>query len=154
MNTLITAQQVVAMAFGGTNNLRAEEVCPSTILAAERTFLLPVFGATLLDQLREGSHPSLLALLQPALALYVKRLMLPSLAARVGMAGVVRYAPEGYTEADNNLLQRLQRRTKADADALVDQAVELVAASPDSYPSYSPAHNVRNRTRISAGVVL
>ena len=40
---LITAAEVVEMAFGGPNNLHPEEVSEAVIVAAQRKYLLPVF---------------------------------------------------------------------------------------------------------------
>lgn len=152
-NTIVTPQQVVEMAFGGVNNMRPEEVSQHTILAAERTFVVPVVGAQLLEELHQGQHAELLDAMQCATALYTKRLMLPSLAAKVGVAGVVRYSSESYSPADSHTLKRLLWRTKADADALLDKVVEIIEAAPEEYPSYSPAKNVRNRVRLAGGVV-
>lgn len=153
--TLITPTDVVNLAFGGATNLRPEDVSEATIVAAQRKYLLPVFGAAFMDEMIGNEHPDLVReCIAIALALYVKRLLLPVLAARVGMAGVVRYVGEGYTEVDEETFARLLRRTKADADAIVDTAVEFVELNAESYPSYRPADNVRHRVNIDSGIVL
>ncbi len=154
-NILITAAEVVDLAFGGSNNLHPEEVSEATIMAAQRKYLLPVFGEALLAELAAGQHTALLEeYVKRALALYVKRLMLPVLAARVGVAGVVRYIGEGYTEVDAATLCRLMRRSKADADVIVDAAVDYVELNPQSFPSYNAANNIRNKVNIDSGIVL
>ena len=140
---LITAAEVVEMAFGGSNNLHPEEVSEAVIVAAQRKYLLPVFGEALVEEY-----------VKLALALYVKRLMLPVLAARVGTAGVVKYIGEGYTYVDSATLHRLMRRTKADADVIIDVAVDYVELNPQSFPSYDASSNIRRSVNIDAGIVL
>jgi hypothetical protein len=153
--TLITAAEVVDLAFGGHNNLHAEEVAEATIVAAQRKYLLPVFGEALLAEFLAGDHATFVEeYVKLALALYVKRLMLPALAARVGTAGVVKYIGEGYTYADSETLHRLMRRTKADADVIIDAAVDYVELNSSDFPSYSPSNNIRRSVNIDAGIVL
>lgn len=155
MKTLITAAEVVDLAFGGTSNLCPEEVSEATILAAQRKFLLPVFGATLLEEMLAGDHSDLVEdYVKPALALYVKRLLLPALAARVGTAGVVRYVGDGIAEVDAPTFRRLLRRTKADADTIVDAIVDYVELNAENFPSYSPSGNIRYSVNIDSGIVL
>ena len=152
---LMTAAEVVDLAFGGTNNLHPEEISEATILAAQRKYLLPVFGEALLEEFLAGEHAALVDdFVKLALALYVKRLMLPVLAARVGTAGVVKYLGEGFAEVDAATLCRLMRRTKANADAIIDAVVDYVELNPQSFPSYRADNNIRNRVNIDSGIVL
>ena len=152
---LITAAEVVETAFGGSNNLHPEEVSEAVIVAAQRKYLLPVFGEALLEEFLAGEHATLVEeYVKLALALYVKRLLLPVLAARVGTAGVVKYIGEGYTYVDSATLLRLMRRTKADADVIVDAAVDYVELNPQSFPSYDASSNIRRSVNIDAGIVL
>lgn len=155
MKRLITAAEVVAKAFAGGNNIRPEQISHATILAAERKYIEPVFGTDMYTAMLDGEYADFVEnYLKEPLALYVKRLMLPQLALQVGTAGVVRYAVEGYVEADEAGFRRLLRRTKADADALVDRAVEQVENNPETYDLYEPALNVRHRVNIDSGVVI
>ncbi len=155
MKTLITPAEVVALAFGTSNSIRAQQVSEATIVAAQRKYLLPVLGSTLLDDLLYGFYgEEVIEPLKMALALYVKRLMLPALAAQVGMAGVVRYVGEGYTDVDAVTFGRLLTRTKADADAVLDAVVDIMETNPDLYPSYDAAENVRHRINIASKVIL
>ena len=80
--------------------------------------------------------------------------MLPALAARVGTAGVVKYIGEGYTYVDSETLHRLMCRTKADADVIIDAAVDYVELNSQSFPSYDASSNIRRSVNIDAGIVL
>ena len=154
-NILISPAEVVDLAFGGGGNLRPEDVSEATIVAAQRKYLLPVLGEALLEEMIDGSHGDLVEeFIKPSLALYVKRLLLPSLAAKVGVVGVVRYVGEGYAEVDEKTLHRLMRRTKADADVVLDAAVDYVELHPELFPNYVAINNIRNGINIDSGIVL
>lgn len=153
--TLITAAEVVELAFGGAGNLREEEVSEATIIAAQRKYLLPVLGASLLEEMEGGAHSDLVEnYLKLALALYVKRLLLPALAVKVGVAGVVRYVGEGYAEVDAPTFRRLLQRTKFDADVVLDAVVDYVEQHPALFPNYVSANNIRHCVNIDSGIVL
>ncbi len=155
MNVMITPAEVVALAFGCGSELLCGEITEATIVAAERKYLVPVWGAKMVEKMKAGDYAALVEeWVRPALALYVKRLVLPSLAVKVGVAGVVSYLGEGFERVDEATLARLLRRTKADADALIDKAVEVVEASPEEYPDYCATDNVRHRVNVASGVVL
>ena len=154
-NLLITPAEVVALAFGCGAELLSGQISQATIVAAERKYLVPVWGAKMVERMKAGDFAELVEeWVRPALALYVKRLVLPSLAVKVGVAGVVSYLGEGFEMVGEATLARLLRRTKADADALIDKAVEVVEASPEEYPDYCATNNVRHRVNVASGVVL
>ncbi len=155
MEKLITAAEVVDIAFGGAVNLRPSEVGDATIIAAQRKFILPVFGAAMTKALANGEHAAWSErFLKKPLALYVKFLLLPALAAQVGMAGVVKYSGEGFAAADAVTFRRLLRRIKSDADALLDSAVESVESAPASFPLYDARQNVRHRVSLEGNIVF
>ena len=155
MNVMITPAEVVALAFGCGSEPLCGEISEATIVAAERKYLVPVFGAEMVENMKSGGCQELVVdYVKPALALYVKRLVLPALAVKVGAAGVVSYLGEGFEKVDDATLARLLRRVKADADALIDRAVEIIEESPDDYPDYCVGCNVRHRVNLASGVVL
>ena len=46
------------------------------------------------------------------------------------------------------------RRTKADADTIVDAIVDYVELNAENFPSYSPSGNIRYSVNIDSGIVL
>ncbi len=152
---LITPAEVVELAFGGEVNMRSEAVPERIIRVAQTKLLRPVVGVELYERLGEmpyarwfeewGKLP---------LALYVKWLMLPTIATRVGASGVVVPHCDDYENAESNELRRVMIRTRSEADALMDRAIEELENNPELYLSYAPERNVRNRVRISGGLVL
>ena len=104
---LITPEQVVELAFGCgcDKHLVVADIGEATIVAAESKFVVPVFGADMVEQMRSGSYAELVdCYLRPALALYVKYLVLPTLAVKVGAAGVVSYTGEGFEREGGRLI--------------------------------------------------
>lgn len=159
MKQLITSGEVLALAFSSTTTLREENIPAHTILAAQQRLVRPVVGERLYAMLTD-EEPSeavegfLQAHLKLPLALYVASLLLPTLALQVGSAGVVRLSGESFEAADERALQRAVRRLRADADALMDAATDHLAADATLGSCYSSAENVRERTTLTAGLVL
>lgn len=155
MELLITPAQVAAAAFRAPDFISENAVPEATILAAQQKFVRPVIGPALFDALCMGKYPELLAdhLFSP-LALYVKMLMLPSLAVQAGTAGVVEANPKNFAKAGDAKLRGAIRRLRADASALMRRAVGHIEAAPGKYPEYDPDENIMNRCSTAGGVVL
>ncbi|MDR2894620.1 MAG: hypothetical protein LBU97_04085 [Alistipes sp.] len=155
MKTLITPAQVAAAAFRAPDMITPEAVPEATILAAEQKFIRPVLGAALCDAMGRGEYPDLLEnFVKLPLALWVKSLMLPSLALQTGTAGVVEANSKNLARAGEGKIHAAIRRLRGDARALMRRAVEQIEASPDLYPDYSSADNVLNHCSMEGGVVI
>jgi hypothetical protein len=156
METLITPAQVARMAFTGPDFITEEAVPAATILAAEQKFVRPVLGGSFCAALLRGAYPEFLTdYLQPALALYVKMLMLPSLAVQTGSAGIVEVNSRNLARAGEGKLRAAVLRVRRDALALMRRAVEYLESSPaGTWPEYDPAANVLNRCSMDGGIVL
>lgn len=155
MKLLITPAQVASAAFRAPDFISEDAVPEATILAAQQKFLRPALGPAMFDALCGGKYPELLAdHLLPPLALYVKMLMLPSLAVQTGAAGVVEANPKNLAKVGDTKLRGAIRRLRGDASALMRRAVERMEAAPHAYPEYDPDENILNRCSIEGGVVL
>lgn len=143
MKTLITPAQVAALAFEATEQFSPVEINEAVLLSAEQKFIAPALGP-LYAELQAGLHADLLEehLAMP-LSLYVKWLMLPTLAVQSGRVGVVQMRSDNFAPADPVALSRARQRVKADARALMRCAIEHIEAHPESYPAYLPAGNAR-----------
>ena len=154
MKLLITPAQVAETAFHAPDFITADAVSETTILAAQQKFIRPVFGA-LYNRLCEGAYPDFVAeYIVPALALYVKLLMLPSLSVQAGTAGVVEVNSGNLAKASDTKLRYAVRRLRSDASALIECATEHVEANQAIYPEYDTRNNIRNRCSIDGQVVL
>ncbi len=154
MKTIISAEEVVRLALGGEENVPAEAVNEAVIMAAQRKFLRPVLNG-LCAALMQGRHEHLADNhIKPALAHYVKYLMLPSLAAQTGGAGVVQPSGTMLAPADEKALRRLLKRVRSDADTLLATAVEHIEAHKELYPEYDPHKNILHHCSIVGGIFI
>ncbi len=154
MKTLITPAQVVGLAFRAPDFITADAIPEATILAAEQKFIKPVLGARLYEKLCAGDHPTLLEeYIAPPLAIYVKMLMMPSLAVQVGAAGVVEVTSKNLARAGEERMREALRRLRSDAAALMRRAVEHIEVSA-MYPEYDPRENILNHVSTEGGIVM
>lgn len=153
---LITPEQVARDAFRTPDFITPEAVGEATILAAQQSYVRPVLGAALCAAMARGAYPELLAdYVRPALALYVKMQMMPSLAVQAGGAGVAELNSRNLARASDTKLQNVLQRLRRDAHALMRRAVEHIeSARAGAYPEYDPAQNILNRCSIDGGIVI
>lgn len=154
MSTLISPKEVIDTAFNGSPVIESFEIPESIILAAEQKFIKPVLG-NLFPNLQSGSHSSLLSeYIKPALAYYVKLLLIPTMSVQTGMMGVVRWKGDNFAPADNKYISALSKSTRSQANTLMQRAVDHIESNPAAYPEYDPAENVLNRISICSSIVL
>lgn len=154
MNSLITAREAAEIAFPG-QFMGCEAISEATIAAAEQRFIVPVVGERLYRRMLEGAYRMLRTeYLAPALALWVKLSMLPSMAVQSGEMGVVELESGVLKGAGKEKLDLLCRRTRCEAAAMLRRAVAHIEARAEEYPEYCPQENVLNRCVIGGGVVF
>ena len=154
METLISPVEVVAAAFPGSLDPEGSFVPVSSIVAAQQKFLKPAING-LYERLEQGAYGELLEeYVKPALAHYVRYLLLPTISAQVGTTGVVQPRSVSFGAASDRAVDAVRRRTRSDAAALMQRLVEHIEALPADYPEYDPAQNVLNRVSTAAGIVL
>lgn len=155
MELLMTPAEVVAAAFGGGDVIDAAIVTENAVLAAQRRYLRPVFGVSFYGALEQGRYGAFLAeYVRPALALFVKYLVLPDAAVRPGRLGIVRFGGEYFEPADGAALKLLRERVRAEAETSLAAAVERLEAAPAEFPEYDSRENIRRRLSVAGGVVL
>lgn len=151
MKLLMSPAEAAAAAFGDAGVTVGE----SAVYAAQCKYIEPVLGTELCAALSEGRHAELLGeYVKPALAMFVKYAMIPSLAARTGALGVVSFSGVCFDAAESDAVGRLRSAVRSDAEALLDAAVRRIEGSADEYPEYDPRGNVRHRVAIRGGIVL
>ena len=146
MELLMTPAEVVEAAFGGGDVIDAAIVTESAVLTAQRRYLRPVFGVSFYGALEQGRYGAFLAeYVRPALALFVKYLVLPDAAVRLGRLG---------EPTDGAALKLLRERVRAEAETSLTAAVERLEAAPAEFPEYDPRENIKRRLSVAGGVVL
>ena len=151
---LITAAEVLETAFPSNEYVPEGMIVPARIETAQLGFLRPVFGK-LYDKLGEEPYAAFCrTYIKPALAYYVRYLMVDEQCAAIGAAGV-RQNKSAYTEAvPDSRLHRLRRQARNDADTLLDKAIDYVENNPEMFPEYDPKENIRRRVLIKGGFIL
>ncbi len=152
MNTLITPAEVAALAFPGSLDPDGSFIAESSIISAQQKFLKPVLGK-LYDAL--DNHPVLVAdYVKPALAQWVRFMVLPSIAAQVGSVGIVSPRGQNFESVSPMSVAALRSRAKADARALTRRMVEYIESQPAGFPEYDRAENVLSRISTTGNIVL
>ena len=151
---LITAAEVLETAFPSNEYVPEGMIVPARIETAQLGFLRPVFGK-LYDKLGEEPYAAFCrTYIKPALAYYVRYLMVDEQCAAIGAAGV-RQNKSAYTEAvPDSRLHRLRRQARNDADTLLDKAIDYVENNPAMFPESDPKENIRRRVLIKGGFIL
>ena len=153
MELIITPSEVVRIAFAPSEFVREEAITESAILAAQQKFILPALNG-LYDALLAGRYPELkTGYVAPVLALYVKLLVLPALAAQAGTTGITEPRSDCFDPVSDNRLRFLLRRVRNEARALMRPLVEKIESEPERYPDYDPNKNILHQT-LSAGEIV
>ncbi len=139
----MTPSEVVAAAFENSEAFDTGKITPATILEAQRKFLRPALGNLYGPLLADGFPDLLEEYLKAPLALYVKWLVMPSLAVQCGNTGIVTPKADTFSPADARPLAHARRAVKVSANALLRCAVEHIAANPQRYPGFEPGRPVR-----------
>lgn len=149
----MTPAEVAGRAFGG--NVSPDAVGESAVVAAQLRYIKPVLGSSLYTALEKGAHAPLVEeWIKPALALFVKYMVLPSVAFRTGELGVVKFAGDYFHAADANDVASLRRIARSEAETALSAAVAHIEASAADYPEYDSRESVANRLCVIGGIVL
>ncbi len=128
-NQLITEAKVIELGFAGCGYTEIELVTPTAIESAQRRFILPVVGETLIEALLEGDYPILLEeYVEPAMAHYTRLEMTP-------LADPLR----------KDILRHARLLTRRLSDHLEN--------NQGLYSEYESAHNVLRKIRIHGATI-
>ena len=154
MKTIITPSEAAALAWGTGEYVSPESRSEADISAAERRYLEPVIGRRMAEALADGRYEELCSdYVAPALAMFVRILVQPSLDIRTGQAGSVvqsgAYADPAGSEARTASLRSLRRR----AGELLRRLSDKLDAEAASYPEYEPSRNILKHCTTDGGIV-
>lgn len=155
MNTrLISAAEVLEMAFPTNEYIPEETIVPARIETAQLKFLQPAFGP-LYEKLGDERYGAFVQeYVKPALAYYVRYLMIDERCAAIGAIGILQSKTSYAETAGDNRLNRLRRQALSDADTLLDKATGHVERNPAMFPEYDPKENIRKKIRMKGGFIL
>lgn len=135
MRNLITAQEVIDLAFAENSNMMAESISDTSIRIAEIKYIRPAFGAMyplLADKYADFTNDYV----KPALAYFVKCEIVSSIAIDMSNSGVAVANPQYQSAATDKQRQRLYDSEMSKAKTLLDFALEHIATHSEEFPDF------------------
>lgn len=154
MQRLITPQQVVALAFADGEFIEPERIPDTAIAEAEQTYLLPVIGRKLYDNLLGGGHAAFTTdYIAPALACCIRLRIDPTLYIRRSQYGAVQPRSSAFAPADPELLRLARQTLRTTARRMLQRASDYLEAHADEFPEYDPERNILKRCTIHGSYI-
>lgn len=151
MRNLITATEVIELAFAENSNMREESISATSIHIAEIKYIRPVFGdmyALLSDRYADYTNDYV----KPALAYFVKCEIVSSIAIDMSNSGIAIANPQYQSAASDKQRQRLYDSEMSKAKTLLDFALEYIAAHSSEFPDFRG--NAPKKHHRVAGLIL
>lgn len=153
MANLITAQEVIELAFAENSNMREESISDTSIRIAEIKYIKPVFGSMYL-MLGTTYSDFTDEYIKPALAYFVKCEIVSSIAIDMSTAGIAVANPQYQSAASDKQRQRLYDSEMSKAKVLLDDALEYISSHAEEFPDFvgtAPKKHYRNGGLILGG---
>lgn len=144
---LISPNEVVELAYSPSEQIRPEQISTSVIQQAQQKYMKPSLNGVL-DAINDGKYYSLSdSYVKPALAHYVKYLLMPSQNSYMMMLAS---GTERSTNLSRESFYAMKHEVLSRANTLRDMCVSVIEANQDQYPEYTKT----NTTKIIGGVVI
>lgn len=151
MVNIITAKEVIDIAFPENTNMRPQSVNDTVIHTTELKYIKPALGA--LYDCRVKYAEFFDVFIKPALAFFVKVEIIPSLSINLSNGGATVVNPQYATPATDKQRMLLIESEKSKAQTLLDEAIAYIRAHADDYPEYEPMHTKPKHT-IIGGIII
>ena len=159
---LITATQVINTSFTNTNT-DADLIKAQLIRSAEIQYIRPALGDELYALLVAEHTAGVYTLenetlitdyVQPALAYYVKLLVLPDLNINTTSQGLMSNNAEFANQATSSMRAELAQATKQIADSIISDMIKLIEDDEDdNYPTYFTGTNITSKRAIGGFLI-
>lgn len=154
MAELITAEEVIAIAFTDGQYIDAGVIARCDIDAAIERWVVPVVGRALLEAVAEGKYEELREhYLKPVIALYTRQQVQPRLNVSTSQAGLSVVTTSSRKAADEAARCELQRSLKARAKFLRQRLEEYLDEHKAELTEYDEKQNILKRCRCDGGFV-
>jgi hypothetical protein len=145
MTTLITAEQVINLAYGPNEQIRPSAITAVDIAEAEACHILPILGDALTEAIHSGKYHSLVEdYIAPALALWVRHGIEPMLHTRCG---------GDHSNTSTNSIALAQRTLHRKATTLTRRLCNILNRHRADFPEYDPHTNPLNRCSIYGDII-
>lgn len=154
MTQLITAAEVVAIAFTDGEYIPQGCIAQSDIDAAVERWVKPVVGKALLEAIEQGSYAELKeSYLKPVVALYTRLVVQPRLNVSTSPLGLTVASSSSRKGADEAARRELRLSIKERAHFLRQRLIEYIEEHSDEIAEYDKSKNILNRCRCDGGFV-
>lgn len=151
---VITAAEVVSLAFADGEYISSEVILDSDIASAEHSFIRPIVGDALLESLLEGECEMLRTeYVAPALAMAVRCMVQPSLNVRTGMGGLSVSTSMRADSSTKSAISQLQRSLEQRRERLLRRLSDYLKNHAEEYPLYNENSDAKQRCKIYGGIV-
>lgn len=151
MNTLITREEAIHIAFSPDEMIHTQAITDADIVEAEERFLRPIMGNSLINAIADGNYTSLRDdYVAPALAQWSRYVAQPLHRARTIEEGDNSH---NNTLANNDHLRLLLRTLHRKASTLSRRLSTHLNAHSDEYPEYNPNNNILNHCSIHGDII-
>lgn len=152
MDNIITAQEVIDIAFTENTNMRPQSVNATVIHAAELKYIKPALGAVYDNRTKYAEFFD--NYIKPALAFFVKVEIIPSLSINLSNGGAVVVNPQYQTAATDKQRVLLIESEMGKAQTLLDEAIAYIVANADQFPDYVQRKQPKPKYKITGGIIL
>lgn len=155
MDTIITPQQVIDLAFSANELLASSIITEADIVEAEYCYVRPIIGDELCQMLIDGNYMELASrYVAPAIAAWTRYMVQPLLEQRCSACLTDdNHSIYDSTTAGNNRQRALLRTLRRKASVLSRRLSDYLNENRDMYPEYVPANNPLNRCSINGDII-
>lgn len=150
MDNIITAQEVVTIAFPAHSNMKAESINEYVIHSSEIKYIRPALGKAMYANI--GNYAELCEQLKPALAFFVKCELIPSLSLSMSNGGIAVSNPQYMTAATDKQRTLLLESELDKAQILLDEVIAYIGEHREDYPEYEGKGEVVRKAK--CGIIL
>lgn len=152
MKTLITPEQVIAIAFSESEHILTSTISPADIAAATDRYILPIMGQSFINSMLAGRYAEVLSdYVAPALAFGVRVIVQPTINVRTADVGLVAPTGEVIRAASQSAAEALQHSLKIRMRQLLRRLSRHLSSV--GYAEYDKTKDVLNRCSIDGGFV-
>jgi hypothetical protein len=153
MKQLITPAEVIDLAFSPHEPVSPWVVTDARIETAQLRFLAPALGGLYPALSLEKYEDFLREYIKPALAHFVRSLILPQLVVRTSSEGIVRNGSTDSVPVDESELARLRKDARRTAKSLLAGTLKYLRDHAEEFPEFTAERRCRP-VEVCGGVIV
>jgi len=152
--SLMTKAEIITRVF--TRSVSESRIPDDIVSSCETKYIKPVLGEDFYNAvvLAPGSYTTLLTYIKPALAWWVRYMILPELRIELSDLGVTTIQIKEGAPVDNDLFAQIRDNTRIVAEEKEKLLNDYLGDNASSYPLYYPSADPLNQVRIAGGIIM